>query len=980
MISDIPLGATSNVVAAPAAASGRVEIFLCHNSHDKPVVLQVAEGLELEFGLPHFLDAYAIPTGEAFLPWIDRALTTSSGCAIFLGGNGWGGTHFWEAERALDRYRVDAKFRVIPVALPGIRDEDMKRLGSGTLFQQVNWADFRNGPVDPDAIRKLRAAMLGLPLQLDRGPARLTPYIVRRDAGRWVESRRKNRSILYRGRQLDEAHALRAAQPDLVNGDAIIAFLTESAAAQTQRLRWVAVISIAAAAAIGVLAVQSERAGRLALARFIAAEARQAPSPDTGLLLAVQATAISDTPEAHGALLERLDAQPYLRHMLRVSSEAVLSLAFDPAGALLYVGCADGTISRMDLRDMSRQLVGPGIAANVLAMDVDGGTGELWVGTQGGQIHVLRADGALQQARAGGPNRLPIIALQVDPQGERVAVGDHDHRLTVFDRASRTVLWTRSLKAQRVTGVSFSADGKRLAAASSEGGVDVFNAITGTPIRSMSTARTGNPRAVQFARNGDVRAVDDGNTFWVYADGQSSGKAQRMQGSGLSVAAIGPRLERGPVQRLDLVVRGFGSGDVAFTPLQGDSEEPTFVRAHARTVQAVALAHDGRLAASGAGDGTVALWDLQQRSLLFAPASTPGGEFMALTYGAEKRPVAVTTADDAALLAAWTPTGWSVLVDLMALTSMVAGPKAVASAASAPNAEGFEPLPEKVVTTAAFSNDALHLAWATRAGALLWAASPLPGAPRILRNHGPAIDALALSESGRYLYAVEGGTSLLLFDMSAPLSPGRRHALPATLRTMLVGRAGTTVLAALDDDTLRRIDFSAANPRETSNVKLAGTAGRMARDPDSDLLVVAGAGSSVGIDVGVIDGSVYRRLHSRRLGGAVSTIAMARTAGLIVVGDLDGRLHMWDIDTLVPMASLQATGDALTSLALAADGSELAVASLAGDVFRLPLDRQRWQADACRVVRRELSLAEWVALVPGSKPRAACSELAQRQR
>ena len=89
----------------------------------------------------------------------------------------------------------------------------------------------------------------------------------------------------------------------------------------------------------------------------------------------------------------------------------------------------------------------------------------------------------------------------------------------------------------------------------------------------------------------------------------------------------------------------------------GDSEEPTFVRAHARTVHAVALAHDGRLAASGAGDGTVALWDLQQRSLLFAPASTPGGEFMALTYDAEKRPVAITTADDAALLAAWTPAG-----------------------------------------------------------------------------------------------------------------------------------------------------------------------------------------------------------------------------------------------------------------------------------------------------------------------------------
>lgn len=77
-----------------------VDVFLCHNSRDKPFVRQIAEGLEVEFGLPHFLDAHAIPVGEKFLPWIDKALAESRGCAIFLGANGWGETHFWEAQRA----------------------------------------------------------------------------------------------------------------------------------------------------------------------------------------------------------------------------------------------------------------------------------------------------------------------------------------------------------------------------------------------------------------------------------------------------------------------------------------------------------------------------------------------------------------------------------------------------------------------------------------------------------------------------------------------------------------------------------------------------------------------------------------------------------------------------------------------------------------------------------------------------------------
>src|SRR5713101_1517518 len=88
---------------------------------------------------------------------------------------------------ALDRVRVGEvqrlrhlprrQFRLIPVALPGIRDEDMHRLGAGSLFSEINWADFRNGPVDPEAIRKLRAALLGCTPETSRAPSRLTPYL-----------------------------------------------------------------------------------------------------------------------------------------------------------------------------------------------------------------------------------------------------------------------------------------------------------------------------------------------------------------------------------------------------------------------------------------------------------------------------------------------------------------------------------------------------------------------------------------------------------------------------------------------------------------------------------------------------------------------------------------------------------------------------------------------------------------------------------
>jgi hypothetical protein len=85
----------------PAHRPGRsrCQVFLCHNSLDKPVIKELADRLQLDFGVAHFPDAFAIPTGEAFRPWIAQALRESSGCTIFLGAHGWGPTHLWEAEQ-----------------------------------------------------------------------------------------------------------------------------------------------------------------------------------------------------------------------------------------------------------------------------------------------------------------------------------------------------------------------------------------------------------------------------------------------------------------------------------------------------------------------------------------------------------------------------------------------------------------------------------------------------------------------------------------------------------------------------------------------------------------------------------------------------------------------------------------------------------------------------------------------------------------
>src|SRR5262249_29637751 len=80
-------------------------------------------------------------------------------------------------------------------------------------------------------------------------------------------SKRSDKSILYRGRQLSEAEALQLAQPDLMSGESIVAFLAASAIRQVRRFRVIAALPVIATVVIGALAFRTENARRVALAR-----------------------------------------------------------------------------------------------------------------------------------------------------------------------------------------------------------------------------------------------------------------------------------------------------------------------------------------------------------------------------------------------------------------------------------------------------------------------------------------------------------------------------------------------------------------------------------------------------------------------------------------------------------------------------------------------------------------------------------------
>ena len=112
------------------------DVFLAHNSQDKPDVLTVAESLKRR-GIRPWIDAEQVPPGRWFQDIIQATIPNVKSAAIFIGPHGIGK---WQAveQRAFISQCVERGLPVIPVLLPGV-DE----LPQDLLFlRELNWVRF----------------------------------------------------------------------------------------------------------------------------------------------------------------------------------------------------------------------------------------------------------------------------------------------------------------------------------------------------------------------------------------------------------------------------------------------------------------------------------------------------------------------------------------------------------------------------------------------------------------------------------------------------------------------------------------------------------------------------------------------------------------------------------------------------------------------------------------------------------------------
>ncbi len=121
-------------------ANKTFDVFLSHNSRDKPAVIEIAEALRDQRRLKVWLDAWCLTPGRPWQEEIEAAILTVRSAAVLVGKDGLGPWEIPEMRVCLEQ-AIHHQLPVIPVLLPGLE----KPPELPPFLSRYTWVDLRDG-------------------------------------------------------------------------------------------------------------------------------------------------------------------------------------------------------------------------------------------------------------------------------------------------------------------------------------------------------------------------------------------------------------------------------------------------------------------------------------------------------------------------------------------------------------------------------------------------------------------------------------------------------------------------------------------------------------------------------------------------------------------------------------------------------------------------------------------------------------------
>jgi WD40 repeat protein len=313
---------------------------------------------------------------------------------------------------------------------------------------------------------------------------------------------------------------------------------------------------------------------------------------------------------------DRASGDELLRHQL--STREITALAVSPDGELVAAGGDRGTFlwewaagnEPVRLADRGRiQSLAFSPDGKLLAFGADGGSDvQLW------SVPERRLVRNLTSARRG-----VVKAVAFSPDGKRLASTDYQsNSVRLWDVESGENLWTIETAPDYANSLTFSPDGRRIAAGLSDAVVRVWDAETGDQVAAQPHAHRGGVSAVAFTPRDLVVTASDDGTVRVW--NATTGRQEQMMkhDKWVRAMAVSPHGDLAASSSLDDTVR-------IWETITGKEVHRLAGHGQVGGRRALAFTPDGRQLVSWGDDLRLRLWDVATGALVQEHALRPSG-------------------------------------------------------------------------------------------------------------------------------------------------------------------------------------------------------------------------------------------------------------------------------------------------------------------------------------------------------------------